>query len=83
MSLINLGTPADRRRLGRRAKWLAAASVSYNAIDAAVAISAAQRRTGKALGSNALVADGTQILLCTRGRMLCTQHSEREGVRLP
>jgi divalent metal cation (Fe/Co/Zn/Cd) transporter len=28
-------------------------------------ISTAQRRTGKALGSNALVADGTQTLLCT------------------
>ncbi len=28
-------------------------------------LSAAQRRTGKALGSNAVVADGTQTLLCT------------------
>jgi len=28
-------------------------------------ISRAQRRTGKALGSNAVVADGTQTLLCT------------------
>lgn len=28
-------------------------------------ISTAQRRTGKALGSNAVVADGTQTLLCT------------------
>jgi hypothetical protein len=28
-------------------------------------ISWAQRRTGKALGSNAVVADGTQTLLCT------------------
>lgn len=28
-------------------------------------ISIAQRRTGKALGSNAVVADGTQTLLCT------------------
>ena len=28
-------------------------------------ISLAQRRTGKALGSNAVVADGTQTLLCT------------------
>lgn len=29
------------------------------------AISVAQRRTGRALGSNAVVADGTQTLLCT------------------
>lgn len=29
------------------------------------ALSVAQRRTGKALGSNAVVADGTQTLLCT------------------
>ncbi len=28
-------------------------------------LSWAQRRTGKALGSNAVVADGTQTLLCT------------------
>jgi divalent metal cation (Fe/Co/Zn/Cd) transporter len=28
-------------------------------------LSAAQRRTGKALGSNSVVADGTQTLLCT------------------
>jgi divalent metal cation (Fe/Co/Zn/Cd) transporter len=155
---LSIGTTADRRRLGRRAQWLAAASVSYNVVEAAVAISAgvvsgsvalvgfgldsivevasgliilwqfrhpmpetrerralrlialsffglaayvtvesvralagrsepdaspvgiglavasllvmpvlsaAQRRTGKALGSNAVVADGTQTLLCT------------------
>ena len=32
--------PADRARLGRRAQLLAAASVSYNLVEAVVAISA-------------------------------------------
>ena len=44
-----------------------AASVIYNVVEAVVAISAglvAQRRTGRALGSNAVFADGTQTLLC-------------------
>jgi divalent metal cation (Fe/Co/Zn/Cd) transporter len=158
MSMISLSTPTERARLGRRARWLAGASVGYNLVEAGVAISAgavsgsvalvgfgldsvvevasgliilwqfrhplpetrerralrlialsffglaayvtvesvralvaqtapdsspvgiglaiasllvmpvlstAQRRTGKALGSNAVVADGTQTLLCT------------------
>ena len=106
---------ATRARLGRRAQLLAGASVTYNVIEAVVAVTAglvafsffalagyvtfesvrallgsadpdpspvgiglaaaslvimpslswAQRRTGRALGSNAVVADSTQTLLCT------------------
>ncbi len=42
-----------RRLLGRRAQLLAAASVSYNVVEAVIAISAG------------IVADSTQTLLCT------------------
>ena len=45
--------PADRARLGRRAQLLAAASVSYNLVEAVVAISA-----GLVAGSVALVGFG-------------------------
>ncbi len=31
---------AERRRLGKRAQWLAAASVAYNGIEATIAIAA-------------------------------------------
>jgi predicted Co/Zn/Cd cation transporter (cation efflux family) len=44
----------ERRRIGRRALLVMMPLMSW-----------AQRRTGKALGSNAVVADSTQTLLCT------------------
>lgn len=44
---------ADRRRYGRRAQWLAAASVAYNGVEAVVAITA-----GVVAGSVALVGFG-------------------------
>lgn len=55
-SLITGSTP-DASRIGI---GLAIASLIVMPL-----LSAAQRRTGKALGSNAVVADGTQTLLCT------------------
>lgn len=48
-----VGDPAGRARLGRRAQWLAAASVAYNAVEAVVAIAA-----GLVAGSVALVGFG-------------------------
>lgn len=50
--------PADRARLGRRAQLLAAASVSYNLVEAVVAISA-----GLVAGSVALVGFGLDSLV--------------------
>jgi divalent metal cation (Fe/Co/Zn/Cd) transporter len=66
----------ERQRLGRRAQLLAGVSVGYNLLEAAVAITAGLVAwsvalvgfgldSGKALGSNAVVADSTQTLLCT------------------
>lgn len=46
-------SPETRKRLGRRAQWLAGASVSYNLVEAVVAIAA-----GSVAGSVALVGFG-------------------------
>ena len=43
----------DRRRLGRRAQWLAGASVTYNGVEAVIALAA-----GAAAGSAALIGFG-------------------------
>jgi divalent metal cation (Fe/Co/Zn/Cd) transporter len=51
-------SPADRRRLGRRAQLLAAVSVGYNLIEAAVAVTA-----GAVAGSVALVGFGLDSLV--------------------
>ena len=51
-------SPAHRRQLGRRAQWLAGASVSYNLIEAVVAITA-----GAVAGSVALVGFGLDSLV--------------------
>ena len=56
LPVVSLSSPADdavRRRLGRRAQLLAAASVSYNVVEAVIAISA-----GLVAGSVALVGFG-------------------------
>jgi divalent metal cation (Fe/Co/Zn/Cd) transporter len=78
-------TAADRDRLGRRAQLLAAASVGYNALEAAVAIAA-----GTVAGSVALVgfgldsivemSSGLVILWQFRHRMPETR--ERQALRL-
>ena len=52
-----LGADA-RARLGRRAQWLAGASVSYNAVEAVIAIAA-----GAAAGSAALVGFGLDSIV--------------------
>ena len=51
-------TPEDRARLGRRAQLLAAASVSYNAVEAVIAIAA-----GAAAGSAALIGFGLDSIV--------------------
>jgi divalent metal cation (Fe/Co/Zn/Cd) transporter len=51
-------SPAEKVRLGRRAQWLAAGSVSYNAVEAVVAIAA-----GAAAGSAALIGFGLDSIV--------------------
>ncbi|MFD9903432.1 cation transporter [Streptomyces sp. NPDC059063] len=69
--------PARRDALARRIRVLVAATISYNVVEAIVALtaalslavmpflSAAQRRAGRELGSASAVADSQQTLLCT------------------
>ena len=66
-------TPKDRERLGRRAKLLAGASVTYNVIEAVVAITA-----GVVAGSIALVGFGLDsIVEVSSGLIIIWQFSHR------
>jgi divalent metal cation (Fe/Co/Zn/Cd) transporter len=66
-------TPQDRKRLGRRAKVLAGASVTYNVIEAVVAITA-----GLVAGSVALVGFGLDsIVEVSSGLVIIWQFSHR------
>ena len=59
MTALMLGpTAAERARLGRRAQLLAAASVSYNVVEAVVAVTA-----GVVAGSVALVGFGLDSMV--------------------
>jgi divalent metal cation (Fe/Co/Zn/Cd) transporter len=66
-------TPQDRKRLGRRAKLLAGASVTYNVIEAVVAITA-----GLVAGSVALIGFGLDsIVEVSSGLIIIWQFSHR------
>lgn len=77
--------PADRQRLGRRAQLLAAASVTYNALEAVVAISA-----GLVAGSVALVGFGLDsvvevssgLVILWQFRHALPETRERQALRL-
>ncbi|MGZ0145977.1 cation diffusion facilitator family transporter [Kribbella sp. WER1] len=77
--------PEQRRRLGRRAQLLAAASVTYNIVEAVVAISA-----GAAAGSVALVGFGLDsvvevssgLIILWQFRHRLPETRERQALRL-
>lgn len=77
--------PGDRRRLGRRAKLLAAGSVIYNALEAVIAITA-----GLAAGSVALVGFGLDsvvevssgLVILWQFRHAMPETRERQALRL-
>jgi divalent metal cation (Fe/Co/Zn/Cd) transporter len=78
-------TAAERRRLGRRARLLAAASVSYNVVEAVVAVSAgvvagSVALIGFGLDSVVEVSSGLVILWQFRHRLPETR--ERQALRL-
>jgi divalent metal cation (Fe/Co/Zn/Cd) transporter len=84
MSLITIGT-TDRRRLGRRAQWLAAASVTYNAIEAAVAISAGAVSGSVALvgfGLDSIVEVASGLIILWQFRHPLPETRERRALRL-
>jgi divalent metal cation (Fe/Co/Zn/Cd) transporter len=65
--------PADRARLGRRARLLAAASVTYNVVEAAVAITA-----GLVAGSVALIGFGLDsVIEVSSGLIVLWQFAHR------
>jgi divalent metal cation (Fe/Co/Zn/Cd) transporter len=78
-------TPENRMRLGRRAQLLAAASVTYNVIEAVVAITA-----GLVAGSVALVGFGLDsvvevssgLIILWQFRHLLPESRERQALRL-
>src|SRR3954468_1273113 len=78
-------TAADRTRLGRRAQWLAGASVAYNVLEAVVAVAAglvagSVALIGFGLDSVVEVSSGVIILWQFRHRM--PESRERRALRL-
>ncbi|NYJ06716.1 cation diffusion facilitator family transporter [Petropleomorpha daqingensis] len=78
-------TSADRARLGRRAQWLAGASVAYNVLEAVVAVAAgvvagSVALVGFGLDSVVEVSSGLIVLWQFRHRMPETR--ERQALRL-
>src|SRR3954469_5663552 len=78
-------TAADRTRLGRRAQWLAGASVAYNVLEAVLAVAAglvagSVALVGFGLDSIVEVSSGLVILWQCRHRMPETR--ERQALRL-
>lgn len=85
MSLINIGTPTDRQRLARRAQWLAAASVTYNVVEAAVAISAGAVSGSVALvgfGLDSIVEVASGLIILWQFRHPLPETRERRALRL-
>jgi divalent metal cation (Fe/Co/Zn/Cd) transporter len=84
-SAVFVADPALRRRLGRRAQLLAAASVAYNLVEAVIAIGA-----GLAAGSVALVGFGLDsvvevssgLIILWQFRHRLPESRERQALRL-
>jgi divalent metal cation (Fe/Co/Zn/Cd) transporter len=84
-SAVFVADPALRRRLGRRARLLAGASVSYNLVEAVIAIGA-----GLAAGSVALVGFGLDsvvevssgLIILWQFRHRLPESRERQALRL-
>jgi divalent metal cation (Fe/Co/Zn/Cd) transporter len=77
--------PADRARLGRRAQLLAAASVSYNLVEAVVAISAGLVAGSVALvgfGLDAVVEVSSGLIILWQFRHPLPESRERMALRL-
>jgi divalent metal cation (Fe/Co/Zn/Cd) transporter len=77
--------PDDRRRLGRRAQLLAAASVSYNLLEAAVAVTAGAAAGSVALigfGLDSLAEVGSGLVILWQFRHPVPESRERRALRL-
>ena len=78
-------TAADRQRLGRRAQLLAAASVSYNLLEAAIAITAGAIAGSVALvgfGLDSVVEVSSGLVVLWQFRHALPEARERQALRL-
>ena len=74
-----------RRRLGRRAQWLAAASVAYNAVEAVVAVTAGAAASSIALigfGLDSVVEMSSAFVILWQFRHPLPESRERLALRL-
>ena len=75
----------DRQRLGRRAQWLAAASVAYNGIEAVIAIAAGVVAGSVALvgfGLDSIVEVSSGLIIVWQFRHALPESRERAALRL-
>jgi divalent metal cation (Fe/Co/Zn/Cd) transporter len=78
-------TPDRRRRLGRRAQWLASASVAYNLAEGAIAIAAGAAAGSVALvgfGLDSLVEVSSGLVILWQFRHVMPETRERQALRL-
>lgn len=78
-------TPEQRRRLGRRAQLLAGASVTYNLLEAAVAITAGVVASSVALvgfGLDSIVEVGSGLVILWQFRHPLPETREKQALRL-
>jgi divalent metal cation (Fe/Co/Zn/Cd) transporter len=78
-------TPADRQRLGRRAQLLAGASVTYNAVEAVIAIAAGLAASSIALvgfGLDSVVEMSSALIILWQFRRRMPEARERQALRL-
>lgn len=78
-------SPAERDRLGRRARLLAAVSVGYNAVEAVVAVSAGLVAGSMALlgfGLDSVIEVSSGVVILWQFRQRLPQHRERQALRL-
>lgn len=77
-------TAADRRRLGRRAQWLAGASVGYNAVEAVVSVAAGAAASSVALvgfGLDSVVEMSSGLIILWQFRHPLPESRERAALR--
>jgi len=77
--------PERRRRLGRRAQWLAGASVAYNLLEAAVAIASGVVASSVALvgfGLDSLIEVSSGLVILWQFRHPMPETRERQALRL-
>jgi divalent metal cation (Fe/Co/Zn/Cd) transporter len=78
-------TAADRTRLGRRAQWLAGASVAYNVIEAIIAVAAGLVAGSVALigfGLDSVVEVSSGLIILWQFRHRLPETRERQALRL-